>query len=394
MQNGQYFGPNRGVLPDNCDSRELRQGGMGVIHVIREPTQILPYCVINLTYNDPTQQNGQNPNQLDTAGQPPGPGQGVPQQMHGLQQLIQALKSPQSPQQQQQVLQILRSNPSLMAAYIKQRNPNSHWPVGANLIPNLPSGVQQQMQQHPMQGQMQMQQQQGNPMMQQQQQQGQMQKHGNPIMQQQQQMHLKQGAPQQTQQQPMPIKINNVISLQGQMQMQQQMHQMHLHQGARQQQGGPGMPQQIQHMVQMYLPGSGKNLATPLQGPAPTASTQLSLPPQINSMAPQEPVPTPSSQLLQPALPPSGPGPFTSEPSTLGPSTSGPSTFRAFHQEYSRKIIAMQRFIEPLKKRIKDNPSHAVKLNKLLEMLSRPDKRLVPMSNLAKCEEVLKKMFD
>jgi E1A/CREB-binding protein len=38
-----------------------------------------------------------------------------------LQQLIQALKSPSSPHQQQQVLGILKSNPSLMAAFIKQR---------------------------------------------------------------------------------------------------------------------------------------------------------------------------------------------------------------------------------------------------------------------------------
>nr|6ES5_B Chain B, NCBD [Homo sapiens]7OSR_A Chain A, Nuclear co-activator binding domain [Homo sapiens] len=39
-----------------------------------------------------------------------------------LQQLLQTLKSPSSPQQQQQVLQILKSNPQLMAAFIKQRS--------------------------------------------------------------------------------------------------------------------------------------------------------------------------------------------------------------------------------------------------------------------------------
>ncbi|CAL8389401.1 unnamed protein product [Arctogadus glacialis] len=38
-----------------------------------------------------------------------------------LQDLLHALKSPSSPQQQQQVLNILRSNPHLMAAFIKQR---------------------------------------------------------------------------------------------------------------------------------------------------------------------------------------------------------------------------------------------------------------------------------
>jgi len=53
-----------------------------------------------------------------------GPG-GQRQTMQSLQQLIQALRSPQSPAQQQQVLQILKSNPSLMAAFIKQRQQNN-----------------------------------------------------------------------------------------------------------------------------------------------------------------------------------------------------------------------------------------------------------------------------
>merc|ERR1712141_985884 len=38
-----------------------------------------------------------------------------------LQQLISALRSPNSAQQQSQVMSILKSNPSLMAAFIKQR---------------------------------------------------------------------------------------------------------------------------------------------------------------------------------------------------------------------------------------------------------------------------------
>lgn len=38
-----------------------------------------------------------------------------------LQQLMQTLRSPQSPEQQQQILAILKSNPQLMAAFIKQR---------------------------------------------------------------------------------------------------------------------------------------------------------------------------------------------------------------------------------------------------------------------------------
>ena len=38
-----------------------------------------------------------------------------------LQDLLHTLKSPSSPQQHQQVLNILRSNPQLIAAFIKQR---------------------------------------------------------------------------------------------------------------------------------------------------------------------------------------------------------------------------------------------------------------------------------
>lgn len=42
-----------------------------------------------------------------------------------LQQLMQTLKNPTSgPDQQQQILQILKSNPQLMAAFIKQRQVN------------------------------------------------------------------------------------------------------------------------------------------------------------------------------------------------------------------------------------------------------------------------------
>ena len=44
---------------------------------------------------------------------------------HALQQLMQTLKNPTSgPDQQQQILQILKSNPQLMAAFIKQRQVN------------------------------------------------------------------------------------------------------------------------------------------------------------------------------------------------------------------------------------------------------------------------------
>uniref|UniRef100_A0A8C1CNQ9 histone acetyltransferase n=1 Tax=Cyprinus carpio carpio TaxID=630221 RepID=A0A8C1CNQ9_CYPCA len=66
-----------------------------------------------------------------------------------LQDLLRTLKSPSSPQQQQQVLNILKSNPHLMAAFIKQRtakyqasqpqqqNPQSD---SLNIRPRLPKG--------------------------------------------------------------------------------------------------------------------------------------------------------------------------------------------------------------------------------------------------------------
>lgn len=67
--------------------------------------------------------------------------QGVPQQPrnispNALQDLLRTLKSPSSPQQQQQVLNILKSNPQLMAAFIKQRT--------AKYVANQPGGMQPQ----------------------------------------------------------------------------------------------------------------------------------------------------------------------------------------------------------------------------------------------------------
>ena len=67
------------------------------------------------------QQQQQRP--MGPQGQQGQPGQGGvrPTMQLSLQQLIQALKSPQSKEQHEQVLSILKSNPSLMAAFIKQR---------------------------------------------------------------------------------------------------------------------------------------------------------------------------------------------------------------------------------------------------------------------------------
>lgn len=58
-----------------------------------------------------------------------------------LQELLRTLKSPSSPQQQQQVLNILKSNPQLMAAFIKQRT--------AKYQANQPQQQQQAQQQNP-----------------------------------------------------------------------------------------------------------------------------------------------------------------------------------------------------------------------------------------------------
>ncbi|QQP38249.1 CREB binding protein, partial [Caligus rogercresseyi] len=117
-----------------------------------------------------------------------------------LQMLIQALKSPSSQQQQQQVLTILKSNPSLMAAFIKQRQANQIQSgnnatggaaAGGAASAGLLQQTQQQQQQQIMGGQQQQQQQIHQVHHMQQQQQGLM---NNP--QQQQMMH-----PQQQQQQ-------------------------------------------------------------------------------------------------------------------------------------------------------------------------------------------------
>ncbi|KAG7485366.1 CREB-binding protein isoform X2 [Solea senegalensis] len=66
---------------------------------------------------------------------------------NALQDLLRTLKSPSSPQQQQQVLNILKSNPQLMAAFIKQRTAKYH----ANQPQQQQAGQQQQPGMPPMQ---------------------------------------------------------------------------------------------------------------------------------------------------------------------------------------------------------------------------------------------------
>lgn len=71
----------------------------------------------------PTQQIGQPMQGPGQAARQGAVGPNVQNQQHkiALQQLMQSLRSPQSPESQQQILTILKSNPQLMAAFIKQR---------------------------------------------------------------------------------------------------------------------------------------------------------------------------------------------------------------------------------------------------------------------------------
>ncbi|KAK1885881.1 Histone lysine acetyltransferase CREBBP [Dissostichus eleginoides] len=95
---------------------------------------------------------GQQPGQRMMIPQQPGARLQTPQRPgaiapNALQDLLRTLKSPSSPQQQQQVLNILKSNPQLMAAFIKQRTAKYH----ANQ-PQQPQQAGQQPQQPGMPG--------------------------------------------------------------------------------------------------------------------------------------------------------------------------------------------------------------------------------------------------
>ena len=61
-------------------------------------------------------------------------------------------------------------------------------------------------------------------------------------------------------------------------------------------------------------------------------------------------------------------------------------------EEYERRVLVMKKYLLPLQQEIKNNPTHT-KLQKLLEIISKPKKRLVPMVILDQCEETLKKKF-
>uniref|UniRef100_A0A4W5K5U0 histone acetyltransferase n=1 Tax=Hucho hucho TaxID=62062 RepID=A0A4W5K5U0_9TELE len=101
------------------------QPGVGVPPQVGQPQQGIP--MQQRPMMSPQQQA-----QRMLVPQPGGPRPQTPSQRPGaiapnaLQDLLMTLKSPSSPQQQQQVLNILKSNPQLMAAFIKQRTAKYH----------------------------------------------------------------------------------------------------------------------------------------------------------------------------------------------------------------------------------------------------------------------------
>ncbi|XP_077414693.1 histone acetyltransferase p300 isoform X5 [Vanacampus margaritifer] len=228
-------------------------------------------AMMNMTQQQqqPQQQQGAGPGSAGI----PGPGAGGNITQAALQDLLRTLRSPSSPLQQQQVLNILRSNPQLMAAFIKQRaskykggpgGPGSTGGAGGNVMAaggpqvnmnagqsgmhmgsqggaNIAGMTQLQQQQIQQQQQQQIQQQQQQQIQQQQQQQ----------IQQQQQQQIQQQQQQQIQQQQ-----------QQQIQQQQQQQQIQQQQQQRPVLGGL-QQQQVSALQQQQAAGRG------LQGQGP-----------------------------------------------------------------------------------------------------------------------------
>ena len=350
MKQGGFFGPSRGQLSAVHDSREMIESKMGVIHVIKDESQILPYCILHLTrdqWDSGAVQSGiamQGPMQgmpgLSAPGNSNMPGQG---QMQSLQQLIHALKSPggpQSPQQQQHVLQTLKSNPSLMAAFIQQRA-NSMGGGGANSIPVLSTSVQQQMHGTPA------------PLP------------GNPFR-----NHFVHST---------PYSHRVSAGLMGQTWLNGPM-------GS----SGPtgrifGNPSTGVPGINLSGPASGTWNSVPLPAHQPPPMPFLSGPPlqqqQQSSGLFTDQSPANSNNNQSASFPSTSQGAVNNTPATV---TSA--------EEYEKRVMQMEKYLLPLQKEIKDNPSHT-KLNRLLEIISKPKKRLVPLATLDKCEETLKKKF-
>uniref|UniRef100_A0A8D3CME1 histone acetyltransferase n=1 Tax=Scophthalmus maximus TaxID=52904 RepID=A0A8D3CME1_SCOMX len=115
-------------------------GAVGMVGPQGMPTQTAAVAAARAHME---QQQGAPPGMMVGAG---GPMQQPPQQAAGgnipqaaLQDLLRTLRSPSSPLQQQQVLNILRSNPQLMAAFIKQRaSKYKGGPGGPGTVPGGP----------------------------------------------------------------------------------------------------------------------------------------------------------------------------------------------------------------------------------------------------------------
>ncbi|XP_072225493.1 CREB binding protein b isoform X4 [Leuresthes tenuis] len=231
---------------------------------------------------------------------------------NALQELLRTLKSPSSPQQQQQVLSILKSNPHLMAAFIKQRtakyqanqpqqqqqqqaqqqNPQAMLgsQAGMQAMAAMTNQVQRPgmaQQQHPQpaalqgmasmgpQGQMINAAQNGNPQLYRRQQLLRMQQMQQAQQQAQQQGGLSQGHGQLQPQQPGPASFS-------QLRMQQQMAL----------QGGGGPMGQLPPTSQMGQPGMGMDgsqilLQQRMLQPQQMMKQQMASPAQANSMSPQ-----------------------------------------------------------------------------------------------------------
>uniref|UniRef100_A0A3P8WIV3 histone acetyltransferase n=1 Tax=Cynoglossus semilaevis TaxID=244447 RepID=A0A3P8WIV3_CYNSE len=181
-----------------------------------------------------------------------------------LQELLRTLKSPSSPQQQQQVLNILKSNPHLMAAFIKQRT--AQW-QGQHTPNTKPQVGPQSMAPMGPQGQMMNAAQNGNPQLYRRQQ----------LLRMQQQGGMAQGHGQFPQQQQGPASFS-------QLRMQQQMAM----------QGGGGPIGQHPPTSQMGQAGMGMDGAQSLlqqrmlqQQQQQMLKQQMGSPAQANSMSPQ-----------------------------------------------------------------------------------------------------------
>ena len=129
------------------------------------------------------------------------------------------------------------------------------------------------------------------------------------------------------------------------------------------------------------MPGQGQGQMQTLQSQPPSIPTQPNQEQQHprSIFRPHSPASSNNNQAAS----------FSS--TSQGSVNSKPPT-AASAEEYEKKVMKMEKYLLPLQKEIKDNPSHT-KIIKLLEIISKPKKRLVPMTTLDKCEETLKKKF-